>query len=91
MIDRINKEIGAINDTLVWIKQQRSEDYDWRYFELVQCRSALRKVLRAKAEKPAIAAYGESQKGKSYLISNLLQDKGAAFTIKAGGARCGFY
>lgn len=85
MIDRINKEIGAINDTLAWIKQQRSEDYDWRYFELVQCRSALRKVLRAKSEKPAIAAYGESQKGKSYLISNLLQDKGAAFTIKAGG------
>lgn len=85
MIGKINEKIEAINNTLAWIKQQRPEDYDWRYFELVQCRSALRKVLRAKSEKPAIAAYGESQKGKSYLISNLLQDKGAAFTIRAEG------
>lgn len=66
-------QIESINKSLQWIKENKPEHYEQRFLELVGLRSKLRKIAEAEREKPAIAAFGESQKGKSYLIGNLLQ------------------
>ncbi len=50
---------------------------------MVECRSQLQEMEDTLKELPAIAAYGESQKGKSYLIGNLLQKDGKAFMVSS--------
>lgn len=76
------RQIENINESLKWIEENRSDHYDQRFLELVGQRRRLRKIAAALDEKPAIAAYGESQKGKSYLIGNLLQKQKAPFMVK---------
>lgn len=85
MINEIERQIEVINETLAWLKKHRTEQYEQRFFQLVLERCRLKKMIEAELENPAIAAYGESQKGKSYLVGNLLQDKGESFKISANG------
>lgn len=81
MID-IQQQKENINKSLQWIKDYNPDHFEQRFIELVGLRCKLRKIEEAKREKPAIAAFGESQKGKSYLIGNLLQKKGSQFEVK---------
>ena len=81
MIQKINEKIEAVNELLTWLKVNKPENYEQRFVPLVQERCRLRTILDAKKENPAIAAYGESQKGKSYLMGNLLQKNGKPFMI----------
>ena len=83
-----NKEI--INDSLAWIKEHRPEQYAQKFTQLVPLRCVLRKIEEAGCENPAIAAYGESQKGKSYLMGNLLQNKKEEYKVKSGGEEYNF-
>ena len=76
------KQIETINKSLRWVKRYRPEHYEQRFLELVGLRRRVRKIQEAEHEKPAIAAFGESQKGKSYLIGNLLQKKKSPFMVK---------
>jgi hypothetical protein len=82
MIQKINKQIGVINSALTWIKKNKPEHYEQRFMQLVEERRKLRKLAIAEAENPAIAAFGESQKGKSYLMGNLLQKNGVPYMVK---------
>lgn len=75
-------QIENINKGLQWIKRYDQEHYEQRFLELVGLRCKLRKVVDAQREKPAIAAFGESQKGKSYLIGNLLQKQKSPFMVR---------
>ena len=75
-------QIENINKSLQWIKEYNQEHYEQRFLELVGLRCKLRKIAEAQKEKPAIAAFGESQKGKSYLIGNLLQKQKSPFMVK---------
>lgn len=79
----ITSQINTINDAITWIRTNRPEQFEQRFLQLVEQRSRLRKIAAAQMQNPAIAAYGESQKGKSYVITNLLSDNGAPFTVKA--------
>ncbi len=81
MIKLINDKIEAINELLTWLQKNKPELYEQRFVQLVQERCTLRRDKEAKMENPAIAAYGESQKGKSYLMGNLLQKGGEPFKI----------
>ena len=54
------------------------------YRNLVNYRRKLNKKKYALEENPAAAIYGASQMGKSYLVSNLLSEKGAPFTVIDG-------
>lgn len=65
--------IESINKSLQWLKKYHTEDYDQRFLQLVEERRKLRKIVEAEKDNPAIAAYGKSQVGKSYLMSNMLQ------------------
>ena len=65
--------IESINKSLQWLKKYHTEDYDQRFLQLVEERRKLQKIVEAEKDNPAIAAYGKSQVGKSYLMSNMLQ------------------
>lgn len=89
MLQEIINQIGNINKSIEWIKENRPEDYNSRFLQLVDGRRELRKIESAIANNPGIAAFGKSQVGKSYLISCLLQgrnDEGEdlPFMVKAG-------
>lgn len=76
------EQIETINKSLRWIKKHKPQHYEQRFLELVGQRRKLKQIEAAQKEKPAIAAFGESQKGKSYLIGNLLQKQKRPFMVK---------
>lgn len=82
MLPDIKKQIESIDKSLRWLKIHSKDHFEQRFLQLTEERRKLRIIERAEKEKPAIAAFGESQKGKSYLIGNLLQKKGAPFMVK---------
>ena len=69
----MNKQIQLIDDSLDWIRKNRPEQFEQKFVPLVKMRGRLRQISNAELDNPAVAAYGESQKGKSYLMGNLLQ------------------
>lgn len=89
-IENIDRAISQITDALEWIRSYKSEHYQQKFLQLVPLRCELRKMRNAQKENPAIAAYGESQKGKSYLMGNLLQKNGAPFKIRCNGKEYDF-
>lgn len=90
MKNSIQAQINNINDAIAWIRINKPDQYEQRFLQLVNERCRLRKIAATELENPAIAAYGESQKGKSYVITNLLSDNGKPFTIKAAGREYDF-
>lgn len=89
-IEDIQGKIRLIDDSLSAIRQHKVEQYETRFRPLVMQKCRLRKMLAAAANNPAIAAYGESQKGKSYLMNNLLQLEGRPFMVRAAGQEYNF-
>ena len=83
MPSRIETAISSINELLKWFKQHKPEQYEQMFINLAERRSQLREMEETLKELPAIAAYGESQKGKSYLIGNLLQKDGNPFMVSS--------
>ena len=75
MSDKVLNIKNLIDSSLAWIKSHKPEQYEQKFMQLVPRRCDLRSIEEASKENPAIAAYGESQKGKSYLMGNLLQTK----------------
>lgn len=78
----IQDQINAIGDALAWIKKHKPEQYDQRFQQLVEERLKLRKIQEALREHPAIAAYGESQKGKTHVMNSLLLKDGKPFEVE---------
>lgn len=85
MIEEIGNIQKYIDEALSWVKRNKPEQYDVKFLHLVEERRKIRKIERAAKEKPAIAAFGESQKGKSYLMGNLLQNRNDSFRISVDG------
>ena len=77
------QNISHINDCLKWIKEHKPEDYGQRFLQLVEERRKLRILENAERNNPGIAAFGQSQVGKSYLMNCILQNKGTSFTVKS--------
>ncbi len=82
LINNIISQIGSINDFIRWTKSNLAESRQVEVFKkLVNERRQLKRLLFSLSSNPAIAAFGESQKGKSYVISSLLASKGKQFTV----------
>jgi hypothetical protein len=81
IICKANETIAAINQTLEWLNVNHEDQYKRQFYDLTYKKLELRSMIETLSEKPGIAAYGESQKGKSYLMSNLLQDNGKPFMV----------
>lgn len=99
MASNVNHLIDSINKSLQWLKTYRADQYEQRFIQLVEQRRRLRQVASAEKENPAVAAYGVSQVGKSYLMSNMLQQEVIdadgnksikPFEVEANGVRYNF-
>lgn len=84
------EKINEINKGLQWIKQHEPEQYDQRFLQLVDERRKLRVLAKAEASNAGIAAFGNSQVGKSYLMNCLLQDQDKPFMVEHAGGECNF-
>jgi hypothetical protein len=83
MVENILKQLEILEKSNVWIKNSLDgEKQKNAYRYLVNCRRKLNKKKFALEGNPAAALYGESQVGKSYLISSLLTENGKPFGIK---------
>ena len=82
MENNINKELELLSSAIEWVNTHlQGERQHKSYDKLVKDRRELKKIRYALSENPAAVLYGESQKGKSYLVGSLLS-AGGSFTIK---------
>jgi hypothetical protein len=83
MEKNIQKQLDIIEKSNAWIKTSlEGNKAKEAYRSMVNCRRKLKKKKFALEGNPAAAMYGESQVGKSYLISSLLSEEGNPFSIK---------
>ncbi len=85
MIQSIEQQLQVIEKADSWIQaalegNKRRESHDI----LVKCRRELKKKRFVLGCNPATAIYGESQVGKSYLVSSLLSGKHSQFSLQGG-------
>lgn len=90
MAFEMNKQIENIDNSLKWIKQYYPEHYEQRFLQLIEERRKLKSIEDVENDNPAIAAYGVSQVGKSYLMNCMLQKNGRPFVINAEGRTYNF-
>lgn len=82
MEENIQKQLALLDKANNWIRSSlEGEKQRNAYQHMVNCRRSLNKKKFALESNPAAAIYGESQVGKSYLISSLLSEKGKPFSI----------
>lgn len=88
MIDNIDKHLNLVDESVDWALKYNLSSFPFGNFK--EHRRRLRKIRSALAEKCSAAAYGESQVGKSYLMSSLLSSPGAPLVIKNGDSEYSF-
>lgn len=89
LIQKINMEkidiihqLDCVEKAIQWTtKHLQGDKLENSYNSLVNQRRQLKKIGYALADNPAAAIYGESQKGKSYLVSSLLSSKNSNFYV----------
>ena len=85
MENKITKQLEIIEKSNIWIKSSlEGNKAKEAHVAMVNCRRKLNKKKFALEGNPAAAMYGESQAGKSYLISALLAGKEKSFKISDG-------
>ncbi len=88
MIKDIHSQIAVIERSIAWAKKYGKDSFPVE--ELKEYRRTLRRIAKALDENCSAAAYGESQVGKSYLISSLLSTPDSPFTITNDGKEYSF-
>jgi hypothetical protein len=85
MEQNILKQLNIIEESNNWINASLDgEKQKNAYRNMINYRRHLNKKKRALEGNPAAALYGESQAGKSYLVSALLSETGNPFKIYDG-------
>lgn len=84
----IQHHIELADKAITWAKQHNKESFPSRDF--AEYRRQLRRIREALSENCSAAAYGESQVGKSYLMSSLLSSPERPFVITNGGREYSF-
>lgn len=82
LLQDIDQMLLIIEKSITWATTYETSSFPYSSFK--EKRRELKKIKFALEEKCSAAAYGESQNGKSYLISSLLSDEGDTLTISAG-------
>lgn len=83
MKQKIEAQIENINNSLEWIKNNKPADYERRFLQLVEERRKLSILANAESNNPGVAAFGQSQVGKSYLMNCILQNSNSSFLVEA--------
>lgn len=87
MEKNINTQLNIIEKAIKWVKEtdsMKGAKGESAYRNLVNYRRKLNKKKFALEGNPAAAMYGESQAGKSYLVSALLSVAGKSFKVLDG-------
>lgn len=79
MLQEINRHIALIDDAVAWAEQYHRDAFPYDVFK--DYRRRLRRISAALKDNCSVAAYGESQVGKSYLMSGLLSSPSRPFVI----------
>lgn len=80
----ISNKIAAVNQALEWGKHiPEAEQLDFKR-KLIDIRRELKKIQYAVSEPCSTAAFGESQMGKSYLVSAMLSTPSHPFAVTDG-------
>lgn len=82
-IEKIEKQIDNIDKSIEWIWKYKKEQFAPKFISLVEERRKLRILASAERNNPGIAAFGQSQVGKSYLMNCILKNKDGAFLVDA--------
>lgn len=88
MIKDINTNLEVIKQSVAWAEKYSKDSFPKEVFK--NYRRKLRRIGDALSENCSAAAYGESQVGKSYLMSSLLSTPDAPFVIENSGTRYSF-
>ena len=79
MTQDINKHITIIDNSIKWAKEYGKDSFPYEI--LKNLRRKLKRISNALEENCSVAAYGESQVGKSYLMSSLLSSPNSPFVM----------
>ena len=80
----ISKKIEAVNQAIEWSEHvPQAERLDYKR-KLIDVRRELKKIQYAISEPCSTAAFGESQMGKSYLVSAMLSTPSHPFAVTDG-------
>lgn len=88
MLQDIKHHIELVDKTIAWAGEHNKGTFPSRDF--AEYRRQLRRIHEAVTENCSTAAYGESQVGKSYLMSSLLSSPEQPFVITNGGKEYSF-
>ena len=88
--DTIKKYLSSIEDLLVWSKYLPSASSQPWQKSVKSVRRDLKRVAYALEEKCSVATFGESQTGKSYLVSALLSESDRPFRVTDGSTEYNF-
>ena len=88
MTQDINKHITIIDNSIKWAKEYGKDSFPYEI--LKNYRRKLKRISNALEENCSVAAYGESQVGKSYLMSSLLSSPNSPFVIVNKGKEFSF-
>ena len=88
MIKDIHSQIEVINNSINWAQKYNKDTFPVE--ELKELRRRLKTIVGSLEDNCSAAAYGESQVGKSYLMSSLLSTPDTPFIIKNKGKTYSF-
>lgn len=88
MLQDIKQNIDLIEDSIKWAKNYGKNSFPYDVFK--DYRRKLKRIYAALEENCSVAAYGESQVGKSYLMSSLLSSPDSPFVISNAGKTYSF-
>lgn len=87
---KIDNAIDVINTARTWeINVEENKRYAWRK-KLIHTQRQLVDIRHALEENRSVAAFGESQMGKSYLVSAILSEPGVPFCVNGGDKKYNF-
>ena len=72
--NKLKHQLDTLDQIVDWVENNLQATEQTEYFKyLVERRRMMKRILHTLTVNPTIAAYGESQKGKSYIIASLLR------------------
>ena len=83
-LNQIDRQLAAVEKSIEWLRNiPATEQLDYRK-KLIKIRRELNKIRYATSERCSTAAFGESQMGKSYLVSAILSSPDTPFSVTDG-------
>lgn len=88
IIENIDNQLEIIESSLEWADKYNKESFPTKKFK--EYRRIAKTIRYSLQNRCSIAAYGESQVGKSYLMSSLLSSSDSLFVIEHNGQKYSF-